>query len=270
MRSTIPLVLAAALVVALSGCVCCNPRACPGAPVASIRDGTAPSALPEGPYARDATQTAWAYLRGKYDADGDGAISPEEHGRGAAAFERLDKDGSGAITESDLGPGPVHGLMVRMILMHWFQDDPNPMVLTREEFARTFDVVDANDDGMLDGAELADRIASHASGMPMMPKPPPGMDPYLSVRLLADADGNGRVSRAEGLAYFDKHAQDGTWSARKGRRPPSPSMRRPPPGAVVGKPAPDFTLSSPDGTTTVTLSDFRGKRPVALIFGSYT
>lgn len=34
--------------------------------------------------------------------------------------------------------------------------------------------------------------------------------------------------------------------------------------------APDFTLKSPDGKQTVTLSDFRGKRPVALVFGSYT
>ncbi len=34
--------------------------------------------------------------------------------------------------------------------------------------------------------------------------------------------------------------------------------------------APDFTLKSPDGKQTVTLSDYRGKKPVALVFGSYT
>jgi hypothetical protein len=44
--------------------------------------------------------------------------------------------------------------------------------------------------------------------------------------------------------------------------------------AQVGDPAPDFTLpylpgSGTDGAT-VTLSDHFGKRPVALIFGSYT
>jgi len=38
----------------------------------------------------------------------------------------------------------------------------------------------------------------------------------------------------------------------------------------VGDMAPDFTLKSLDGPQTVTLSDFRGKRPVVLIFGSYT
>ena len=40
--------------------------------------------------------------------------------------------------------------------------------------------------------------------------------------------------------------------------------------AEEGVRAPDFTLRSPDGQTTVTLSQHAGSRPVALIFGSYT
>ncbi|MCP5055161.1 MAG: hypothetical protein GY937_00375 [bacterium] len=38
----------------------------------------------------------------------------------------------------------------------------------------------------------------------------------------------------------------------------------------VGDIAPDFELQDPDGNVQVRLSDFRGKRPVALVFGSYT
>jgi len=38
----------------------------------------------------------------------------------------------------------------------------------------------------------------------------------------------------------------------------------------VGDKAPDFTLSDPQGKQKVTLSSFRGKKPVVLIFGSYT
>ena len=38
----------------------------------------------------------------------------------------------------------------------------------------------------------------------------------------------------------------------------------------VGDTAPDFTLMDVDGQNTVTLSDYRGHKPVALIFGSYT
>jgi hypothetical protein len=37
-----------------------------------------------------------------------------------------------------------------------------------------------------------------------------------------------------------------------------------------GDMAPDFTLIDSSGTESVTLSDFRGEKPVALIFGSFT
>ena len=39
---------------------------------------------------------------------------------------------------------------------------------------------------------------------------------------------------------------------------------------VEGAIAPDFSLSTPDHTARVTLSAFRGHRPVVLVFGSYT
>ena len=38
----------------------------------------------------------------------------------------------------------------------------------------------------------------------------------------------------------------------------------------AGDPAPDFTLPLHDRTGSVTLSSFRGKQPVVLVFGSYT
>lgn len=38
----------------------------------------------------------------------------------------------------------------------------------------------------------------------------------------------------------------------------------------VGDLAPDFTLHDISGTESTTLSDFHGKKPVALVFGSYT
>jgi hypothetical protein len=39
---------------------------------------------------------------------------------------------------------------------------------------------------------------------------------------------------------------------------------------VPGDPAPDFHLTSLDRSSTVRLSQFRGQKPVVLIFGSYT
>ncbi len=38
----------------------------------------------------------------------------------------------------------------------------------------------------------------------------------------------------------------------------------------VGDVAPDFELSDVNGENPVRLSDFRGQKPVVLIFGSYT
>ena len=38
----------------------------------------------------------------------------------------------------------------------------------------------------------------------------------------------------------------------------------------VGDIAPDFELRDVDGENPVCLSDFRGRKPVALIFGSFT
>ena len=37
-----------------------------------------------------------------------------------------------------------------------------------------------------------------------------------------------------------------------------------------GDEAPDFELCDVDGKNPVRLSDFRGKKPVALVFGSFT
>lgn len=75
-----------------------------------------------------------------------------------------------------------------------------------------------------------------------------------------------------------------TW-AQPGRRPGQgrpgqgrPGQGRPGQGRSgrqpdllkVGEQAPDFTLKSPNGKKEVALSSFKGKKPVALVFGSYT
>jgi peroxiredoxin len=38
----------------------------------------------------------------------------------------------------------------------------------------------------------------------------------------------------------------------------------------VGDEAPDFSLETYDNRSRVQLSDFKGKKPVVLVFGSYT
>jgi hypothetical protein len=57
----------------------------------------------------------------------------------------------------------------------------------------------------------------------------------------------------------ETRAQELSWQLATDRQAPK-----------VGEEAPDFVLEDPSGHTKVRLSDFRGKRPVALMFGSYT
>lgn len=58
--------------------------------------------------------------------------------------------------------------------------------------------------------------------------------------------------------------QDGQRDPQRSRRPSSYRSLK------VGQYAPTFTLASPDGKETFDLRDSCGKRPVVLIFGSYT
>lgn len=59
-------------------------------------------------------------------------------------------------------------------------------------------------------------------------------------------------------------------SADKKEEPRRPGDFRIPDKLKVGDNAPDFALKSLDGKQTVTLSSFREKKPVVLLFGSYT
>ena len=97
-----------------------------------------------------------------------------------------------------------------------------------------------------------------------------------------DKNGDGKVQKAEyprtaeGFANLDRDGNGvidrDDLAARAPRAQPQPLLRRPqqtPP--KVGDAAPDFDLPMLGmKDKTVKLSSFRGDRPVALIFGSYT
>jgi peroxiredoxin len=58
------------------------------------------------------------------------------------------------------------------------------------------------------------------------------------------------------MRYRREHA---AWQAKYDARAPK-----------AGDPAADFQLCDVDGQQSVRLSDFRGKKPVVLVFGSFT
>ncbi len=64
----------------------------------------------------------------------------------------------------------------------------------------------------------------------------------------------------EGLKRHVRGFREGLdWHREHGARAPQ-----------AGDPAPDFELSDSKGENGVRLSQFRGQRPVALVFGSWT
>jgi hypothetical protein len=109
-----------------------------------------------------------------------------------------------------------------------------------------------------------------------------------------DADGDGRITKAEWLAAFEKAAAGRDHLTAEDLRallypPQSPAGPPEAPSRAVllssllsgeigsvaeGPPlngqAPDFALPTHDGARSVRLAQFRGQRPVVLIFGSFT
>ncbi len=109
-----------------------------------------------------------------------------------------------------------------------------------------------------------------------------------------DKNSNGRLTKDEWQAFFDRVAKDKGYvtpeDLRLALNPPTPQRSKsdgPSPlvlikgliegelgsfreGPAVDAPAPDFTLKTQDGKQTIRLEQFKGKKPVVLIFGSFT
>ena len=150
-----------------------------------------------------------------------------------------------------------------------------------------FDRLDRNHDGVLKADDL------DWSRSPMASPPSFWFSMY-------DTNSNGRLSREEWNAIFEKASKGKSYLTADDLRdafplapPPRPAGSPPPTnqgpttatlmqglfngelgscfeGPSVGQRAPDFTLRTADGKSRVTLAEFRDKKPVVLIFGSFT
>jgi hypothetical protein len=81
---------------------------------------------------------------------------------------------------------------------------------------------------------------------------------YMRLFVDADQDMDRSVTQQEMTRFINERRQE---MIKQGQEASGPN---------VGQQAPDFTLRTLDGKTKVRLSDFRGKKPVVLVFGSYT
>lgn len=177
----------------------------------------------------------WDRLKAR-DKNDDGRITKSEFGGPAELFEALDRNGDGAITADDLdwSDDSIYFRQLEMAQQLLRRADVNGnKKVSREEWDKLFDEL-AKDKKELGAEDLRRLLYPPRRGGP--PSGMSGMPPkaVLLYGLLTGEIGSG----AE--------------------------------GPKLDAPAPDFTLKSPDGKTTITLSEFRGKKPVALIFGSFT
>jgi hypothetical protein len=183
----------------------------------------------------------WRWLSEKLDWDGDGRIGRDDFASGFPALEhcfaRLDRDEDGVITAGDLD---------------W--SESGSYARRSQMAAGVFGRLDRNSNGRISHEEL---------------------DQFFQQ---ADREGLGYLTREDVLAALNP--PDPTRQPAEAAEEPHPlellamllkgQMGVLDPGPGVDDEAPDFTLPRHDGQGTVAPSDARGKRPVVLIFGSFT
>ncbi len=178
----------------------------------------------------------WDWLAARFDADHDGAITRAEFRGPAEAFERLDRDRDGRLTPADFDWSDRSPFMQQWELAY--------------DFGRR---TDANSDGRISPAEWEALFKKAARGKEYVtaddlrevlfpPPPPPTKGPPSWVPT--------RAVLVRGLLAGE--------------------LGSPLEGPSVGSAAPDFNLETSDGTRRISLSDYRGKKPVVLVFGNFT
>jgi hypothetical protein len=178
----------------------------------------------------------WSWLAARFDSDGDGRITRKEFTGEVAFFDRLDRDRDGAVTADDFD---------------W--SEQSPWVRREAQALALFRAIDSNGDGRATEEETQAYFKKLA-----------GAKGHLMPEDLRKALGGGGGGGGEGGKA--KRVSKETWIECL----MAGDLGSPFEGPRVGKPAPDFTLATHDGKKQVTLSDYRDKRPVVLIFGSFT
>jgi Ca2+-binding EF-hand superfamily protein len=178
----------------------------------------------------------WDWLAARYDTDHDGTITREEFKGPAELFDRLDRNGDGVLTAEDFdwSSGAT------------FLKESRPI-------GKWFRAIDANSNGRISQNEWQEFFAKAAKGkdyltpedLRLMLQPPEKKDDKKS-----DDDDPSPLILLKGFATGELG-----------------SIHE---GPAVEEKAPEFALRTQDGDREYRLSQFRGKKPVVLIFGSFT
>jgi hypothetical protein len=192
----------------------------------------------EGWFHPSQSRYGWSWLAAR-DKDKDQAISLGEFGGPAPLFDRLDRDHDGAITADDLDWSERSTYLRsrgpargRFFMM---DGDSNGRI-TLKEWDAAFRRIARGKDHLIPD-DLADAFYTPPPRPRKGSPPPPNDDP--SRWLLVKALFKGELGSATE-------------------------------GPNVGDEAPDFSLRTFDGKRRVSLSEVKGRKPVVLIFGSFT
>jgi hypothetical protein len=198
---------------------------------------TAPrtSGSPGGWYHPSISRYTWEWFTTQFDGNGDGTIVRAEFTGPFGAWERLDRDHDGVIAATDFDWSERSA---------WYQ--------MARQGSRRFDMIDSDGNGRITSEEWQAYFAVVADGKDHLTNDDLRDAMFINAerprsRLATFAD---RVDRFKVILNGDIG-----------------SMFE---GPALGAPAPDFTLASHDHQGFVRLSEHRGKKPVVLIFGSFT
>ena len=178
----------------------------------------------------------WPWLSSRLDSDHDGSITRAEFERiGKPFLARLDRDHSGAITAEDLD---------------WSE---NSEYLKRRRPARELSLrLDSNSNGRITEQEWAALYQGLA-----------GNKGFMTSEDLADW-----LTRSSSTDVIPASDMPTRWTLLKGVI--SGDLGSLQEGPEADSLAPDFTLDTYDRRQTISLAQFKGKKPVVLIFGSFT
>ena len=252
-----------------------DPRPAP-APPAGTEAGRAPVAA--------ADQTSiWVYIATRYDTDFDGLVQPDEYDRGAFAGLDRDQDGVLSVADFEVDQAPEATLMMTVmvgesLLGRYFQGDDQPESLGAGELEQVMRGYDTDDDGRIDAGEFGCAAEVQAAfgqvptgGLASMLRT---RDPWGGLRSAIDTDADDALGDWELFAFFESLDEDAdgelNFDPESSWTEDGSPMTETSSGPAPGLPAPDFELPLDRGTEVVRLSSFKGDRPVALIFGSYT